>query len=312
MAAFTTALRRKDTYVGHVRELAMIARAAGSYPMGMLDSAITFGRPKGDGNHDTPVVLVHGFGHNRSAWTVLDRHLRKAGFTNVHTLNYNPFVRDVPDIANRLKERIELIRAMTGAEKVHVVGHSLGGIVIRWFVQELGGDAVVDTAITVASPHAGTVAAQAGTPLAGRLGRTARQLLPGSSVISALNEEPLSSSVRWIAYYSNLDLLVQPCASAKLPGATNLLVKDHGHMSILLSPRVARSIVDQLEASEGVPGTGTVHGIETGLASRPTAPGAGQAGSADAPAMAASAAYQQAMHPSQYEPERAFEVITGG
>src|SRR4051794_21581833 len=91
VGAITTALRRKDTYMGHARELAMIARAARSYPMGVLESAITFGQPKGDGSHDTPVVLVHGFGHNRSAWVVLDRYLRKAGFTNIHTVNYNPF-----------------------------------------------------------------------------------------------------------------------------------------------------------------------------------------------------------------------------
>lgn len=249
--------------MGHVREAAMIARAAADYPKGLLDAAITFGRPAGDGKHDTPVVLVHGFGHNRSAWLVLDRHLRKAGFTSVHTVNYNPLVNDVPEIANRLKERVDLIRAMTGADRVHLVGHSLGGVVIRWYVQELGGEAVVDTAVTVASPHAGTTAAITGAPLGRRLGRTARQLLPGSDVIETLTAEPLAASVRWIAYYSNLDLLVQPCASAKLPGATNLLVKDHGHVSILLSPKVARSIVDQLEASEGVPGTGTVHGIET-------------------------------------------------
>jgi hypothetical protein len=30
------------------------------------------------------------------------------------------------------------------------------------------------------------------------------------------------------------------------------LVKDHGHLSMLLAPQVARSITAQLEASEGV------------------------------------------------------------
>jgi triacylglycerol lipase len=272
VGAITTALRRKDTYLGHVREAAMLARAATTYPIGVLDAAITFGRPGGDGKHDTPVVLVHGFGHNRSAWVVLDRHLRKAGFTSVHSVNYNPFSDDVPALARRLKERVDLIRAMTGAQRVHLIGHSLGGVVIRWYVQELGGDEVVDTAITVAAPHAGTVTAHTGTPLTGRWGRTARQLRPGSDVVRTLNARPLAPSVRWVSYYSNLDLLVQPCASAKLPGATNLLVKDHGHVSIVLSPKVARSIVDQLEASEGVAGTGMVHGIETGPAGRTAAP----------------------------------------
>jgi pimeloyl-ACP methyl ester carboxylesterase len=248
----TTALRRKDTYLGHAREAANLARAALSYPKGMLDAAITVGRPSGDVRHDTPVILVHGFGHNRSAWLVLDRYLRNRGFTSVHTFNYNPFVHDIPQIAARLKERVELIRAITGAEKVHLVGHSLGGVVIRWFVQELGGNGVVDTAVTVASPHQGTMAALTGAPLIGAFGRTAKQLLPGSSVIRRLNERPLPAAVRWVAYYSNLDLLIQPGSSGKLPGAVNLLAKDHGHVSILLSGKVSRSIVDQLEVAEGV------------------------------------------------------------
>src|SRR6185295_12767646 len=132
----TTALRRKDTYVGHVRELAGFARAVAAYPKGIFGAAITCGRPTGDVRHDTPVLLVHGFGHNRSAWMVLERHLRKAGFTNVHTFNYNPIAHDVAQIAERLRARVELLRAVTGADKVHLVGHSLGGIVIRWFVQE--------------------------------------------------------------------------------------------------------------------------------------------------------------------------------
>jgi pimeloyl-ACP methyl ester carboxylesterase len=256
VGAIATALRRRDTYLGHAREAANLAKCLASYPKGLFEAAITVGRPAGDG-HDTPVVLVHGFGHNRSAWFVLDRQLRAAGFTSVHTFNYNAFVHDVPEIAARLKDRIDLIRAVTGSAKVHLVGHSLGGVVIRWYAQELGGAEGIDTAVTVASPHAGTRAAL--LAVAGR--RTARELMPQSDVMRTLASQPLPPSVRWVAYYSNLDLLIQPCASAKLPGAANLLVKDHGHVSILLSPRVARSIVDQLEASEGVAGMGGLRAI---------------------------------------------------
>jgi triacylglycerol lipase len=250
VGVISTALRRRDTYVGHVREALGFARAVAAYPRGMFESAITCGNPCGDIRHDTPVLLVHGFGHNRSAWMVLERHLRKAGFTSVHTFNYNPLIHDVPEIARRLKDRVDLLRAVTGAPRVHLVGHSLGGIVIRWFVQELGGASVVDTAVSVASPHHGTVAAlgMAASPF----GRTAKQLLPGSPVMRRLASKPLAEGVRWVAYYTNLDLLVQPGSSGKLDGAENILVKDHGHLSILLSLAVARSISEQLEASEGV------------------------------------------------------------
>jgi hypothetical protein len=63
-----------------------------------------------------------------------------------------------------------------------------------------------------------------------------------------------------VAYYSNLDLIV-PARRAMIRepalGATNILVKDHGHLSIMFSRRLAASIVDQLAAAEGLPGYGT-------------------------------------------------------
>jgi hypothetical protein len=76
------------------------------------------------------------------------------------------------------------------------------------------------------------------------------------------------SAVRWVAVYSNLDLLVQPCSSAMLLApalrATNVLAKDHGHMSMLLSPPVARAVTAQLEAAEGVPGVGSLRSLPQG------------------------------------------------
>jgi hypothetical protein len=66
------------------------------------------------------------------------------------------------------------------------------------------------------------------------------------------------TDVRWVAFYSNLDVLVQPAPSAMLRHpdlhATNVLVKDQGHVTIMMAPIVARSVVDQLEAAEA--GTG--------------------------------------------------------
>lgn len=244
VGAVGKALRRPGTYLGHAREAIDIARALAHYPAGLLDAAIRCGAATGDTCHDTPVVLVHGYGHNRSGWFVVERALRRAGFSRITSLNYNPLRHGVPEIAQQLKDHVDVVRSVTGAERVHVIGHSLGGLVLRWYVQELGGHATVATAVTVATPHHGTVAALLATPL----GATAKQLLPGSPTIERLRRGARSTSVRWVSYYSNLDLLVQPSRSAVLEEAENVLVKDHGHLSILLSGRMAASVVEQLEA----------------------------------------------------------------
>jgi triacylglycerol lipase len=248
LANVAVALQRPATYVGHAREAGSVARSVLNYPFGVLESAISTGIPSGDSRHDVPVVLVHGYGHNRSGWFALDRRLRRSGFTSVHTFNYNPLTGDVPRFARQLAERVDLLRTVTGQPRVHVIGHSLGGLVARWYVQEEGGYDAVDTAVTVASPHEGTWMAAAGA-----LSHGARELLPNARVIRQLDEGARPSDVRWVAYYSNLDLLVQPCRSAMIVhpalNATNVLMKDHGHLSIMLSPRLTRSIVEELEAA---------------------------------------------------------------
>jgi pimeloyl-ACP methyl ester carboxylesterase len=43
---------------------------------------------------------------------------------------------------------------------VHIVGHSLGGMIARYYVQRMGGSAAVGTLVTLGGPHTGTVTAQ--------------------------------------------------------------------------------------------------------------------------------------------------------
>jgi triacylglycerol lipase len=253
----TRALIRPGSYLGWFRELLVTGVCLVCYPFGIGGATPDSGSdvlpaPSStlDADADAvPVLLVHGFGHNRSGWTFLARHLRHGGFEQVYSLNYNPLANDLPGLAWELARRIDAVREVTGAGRVHLVGHSLGGIVIRYYIQLLGGASCVDTAITLASPHEGTLAAGFGrSPVL-------RQLRAGSWVIQALEETARPTPVHWVAYYSNLDALVQPASSAMLRhpalDATNVLVKDHGHLSILLAPGLGRSIVSRLAARRG-------------------------------------------------------------
>jgi pimeloyl-ACP methyl ester carboxylesterase len=127
-----------------------------------------------------PVVLVHGIGDNRSAFTVLRRTLRRRGFSRIVTVNYSPLTSDVRKAAAALAGHVERVCEQSGYEQVFLVGHSLGGIIARYYVQRLGGDARVSTLVTLGSPHAGSQLARIAPLLVGR------QLRPDSDLMREL------------------------------------------------------------------------------------------------------------------------------
>ncbi|MBW3630804.1 MAG: exodeoxyribonuclease VII large subunit, partial [Gemmatimonadetes bacterium] len=101
-------------------------------------------------------------------------------------------------VLERLARLVEQTCEETGYERVHVVGHSLGGAVARYYVQRMGGDARVHTLCTLGSPHAGTLAAHL---LPSRL---VRQLRPDSALMQELAAPSPGCRTRFVAFWSDL------------------------------------------------------------------------------------------------------------
>jgi triacylglycerol lipase len=192
----------------------------------------------------TPILLVHGLVDNRSVFTLLRRTLRRRGFGRVIPVNYSPFTQDVRTAAARLARVVEKTCEETGYERVHVVGHSLGGLVARYYVQRMGGDARVHTLCTLGSPHAGTLAAHL---LPHRL---VRQLRPGSELLAELAAPAPGCRTRFVAFWSDLDQLIVPKQAARVDHedlqARNVLLRGVGHMSLPIDGRVVHEIVTVL------------------------------------------------------------------
>jgi hypothetical protein len=188
----------------------------------------------------TPVLLVHGLVDNRSVFAVMRRSLRRRGFSSVCSWNYSPLLRDIARGAQDLGAHIERICAQTGHDRVHVVGHSLGGLIARYYVQRLGGDRRVDSLVTLGTPHGGSLLAHVlPTPLV-------RQLRPGSPVLRELAGPVDRCDTRITAVYSDLDQLVLPTSAGRCDhpdlGARNVLVRGVGHMSL----PIHRGILDEV------------------------------------------------------------------
>ncbi|SHN82901.1 alpha/beta hydrolase fold [Geodermatophilus obscurus] len=177
-----------------------------------------------------PVVLVHGLIDNHSIFAVMRRSLRRRGFTSVCSWNYSPLLADVARGAADLGRHLQRICEQTGYERVHVVGHSLGGLLARYHVQRQGGDQHVESLVTLGTPHQGSLLAHLlPTPLV-------RQLRPGSAVLRELAEPAPGVRTPLTAVYSDLDQVVVPTSAGRCDHpdlqARNVLVRGVGHMSL--------------------------------------------------------------------------------
>jgi predicted alpha/beta hydrolase family esterase len=190
-----------------------------------------------------PVLLMHGYGGTDAVWDPLVRGLHSAGFGHVVRLSYNPFLAEVSELVAEIAEQVAAAIRDTGADGVHLVGHSLGGLLLRCAVCSGPRPLPATTVVTISSPHSGlTLARLAPGRCAGLMHRR-----------SPLPQPRAGASPRWVAYYSDGDRVVRP-SSARLTdpafAATNVLVPGRGHLTICRDPRLVAGVVSQLVRSE--------------------------------------------------------------
>jgi triacylglycerol lipase len=190
-----------------------------------------------------PVLLVHGFGGTKSSWSVIAQALSDRG-TMVDTMTYSPLGNSVEQLADALVATVERTLSQTGADKVHLVGHSLGGVVIAQAIGGGGLAGLVDTVITLGSPFGGS-------PWAGLLpfGDLLQALRPGSPLLRRLASAPVPDGVRWLAVTAALDIIVPgPRSVPTQPDVETITVDGIGHLGMLISRRVVDYIVAALPA----------------------------------------------------------------
>ena len=111
----------------------------------------------------TPVVLMHGFGllaglkrkghlHDEAMW------LRLHG-VRAYAPNVTPYA-TIAARAAQWADRLTAVLAETGAARVHLIAHSMGGLDARHLISSLGWHDRVATLTTVATPHHGASIAE--------------------------------------------------------------------------------------------------------------------------------------------------------
>jgi pimeloyl-ACP methyl ester carboxylesterase len=235
--AAVRAQRLGRSLVGLVRPAASASQAPGQPGMhlvgvpatGRLPSQVTM----------TPVVLVHGYRSSGAGWSPLVSRLHAAGFANVMAMHYDGLSSGVPELAAALTQVVSASLASTGHTRVHLVGHSLGGLLSRYAVQRLGLDRLTSTVVTVAAPERGVPIAWLGR------GPAALQMRTGSSLFRELPPLKRTGTVRWAVIHGTDDRVVTAPA-----GGDALLLRGYGHHSILGAPELADVVLAHLAAAE--------------------------------------------------------------
>ncbi|MFB7509147.1 alpha/beta fold hydrolase [Streptomyces broussonetiae] len=245
-------------------EAAILAGHLLLYPTGLTQERRSPALPAADGTAQlplrsgTPVVLLHGFIDNRSVFVLLRRSLAQHGGQRVESLNYSPLTCDIRTAAELLGRHVEEICERTGSPRVDIVGHSLGGLIARYYVQRLGGDLRVRTLVTLGTPHAGTRVA----PLADAH-PIVRQMRPGSGVLEELARPAPGCRTRFVSFWSDLDSIMDPVETARLDhpdlDVQNVQVTGIGHLALPVHPAVAAGIREALDSA--LPGDAVAGGL---------------------------------------------------
>jgi len=236
---------------------------------------------------ERPVLLLHGFLATRRAVEVLERRLRRDGYT-VFSFNLGGVQqvirRGIDDLADHVRTKVErLYGRHPSMGPLTIIGHSQGGLVGSWYVKKLGGWRRVRSLVTLGTPHHGTPAALAALPL-GLLAPSLFQMWPRSRFLRSLQRGSWPPEVRLTSIWSRHDLLAPyPSGVVETGGLShvrNVEVVVGGHRDFLFRKRIYDVLSAELrQGREPAPvRPGSLEVLPGSAAPSPGAPGERRAG----------------------------------
>ncbi|UGT39304.1 alpha/beta fold hydrolase [Nocardia yamanashiensis] len=229
--------------------------------------------------HPDPVVLLNGLSNETITWNTLSPVLAGAGYC-VFTTTYGAgllgpvfgAMAPIPESARQIAAFVDLVRTVTGVEKVDLVGHSMGGAVPFYYLNYLGGIPKVDDYIALAAPlHGSTVSGIAelqpllestslGAQLVEQCGPC--QLSPGKTFLDILNPDPaLAPDIRFTTVVTRYDEIATPWPTGQLsgPNVTNVILQDlcatdfTEHYELTADPVAVRVVLNALDPAHAEP-----------------------------------------------------------
>ncbi len=186
------------------------------------------------------VVMVHGFLDTGRLFRVLCRELGARGHV-CHAPTFRP--RDARlGIADLSEGLATYLRGnLPAGTQVALVGFSMGALVVRHYLQALGGAYSARAFFSIAGPHRGTLNAYLFP------GPGTRQMRPGSAFLRELNAGTAAlDGLPVFTYRTPLDLTVHPAATSRIPNAPELVTWCPLHSMLPSDPAVVGHIAEEL------------------------------------------------------------------
>ena len=194
--------------------------------------------------HPYPVVLVHGTFENQNFnWLALSPMLKNAGYC-VYTFNYGANANtggiyyglgEIGASAGQLATEVTSVLSQTGASQVDIVGHSQGGMMPRYYINNLGGAQYVHMLVGLAPSNYGTtldglttlgtdlgLLTSVNSSIVSGIGESLVEQEVGSAFVTALNKTPTQPNVQYVVIETTHDEVVTPSTNAYLPAASNV------------------------------------------------------------------------------------------
>lgn len=181
-----------------------------------------------------PLILVHGLYHNPAAWLFWRFMLWRRGWNCADAVSYNSFTHSFEDAVDRLAHKVRAMESIRPGEPVALIGHSLGGLVIRGFLLRPESEGRVASVVTLGTPHNGSrLAALA-------LGSLGRSLKYKGRLVGELASGAAVSRPPALSLFTPFDNFVLPHDGLRISktGWKEEAVPPMSHVSLLYSPRV--------------------------------------------------------------------------
>ena len=191
------------------------------------------------------IVLLHGIFNTGRTMNWMKRALEKHGF-ECFTPSLSPFDgrKGIEYDAANLKLQID--NRFGEAEKISLIGFSMGGIIARYYLQELGGMQRVENFFSISTPHHGTYWAYLPYPSKGR-----KQLRPSSDfLINLAKNQNKLKDVNLYSYWTPIDFVIIPNNSSYWKIAENKKFLSLAHFSMIFNENLVKEIVSKLDLSQ--------------------------------------------------------------